>query len=213
MRRVSYMNESCLWMSHESWLIWTQTTRVPCTLCVINKSCLWMSSHVYEWVMSHDAYGWVMTHLSWVMTHMYESWLIRVTNKSCSMTHLCHRQVVFLSHSTRNARLAQDALSCRSLSAKEPLIMRLFCGRWPVMSHTHSKGNARLTLIQMSRVPYMNESCRICQKVMSRIHSRCNSCLALIEMSRVPYMNESCRICQKVMLRIHSRCNLCLALI
>jgi len=26
----------------------------------------------------------------------------------------------------------QDALSCRAFSAKEPLIIRLFCGKWPV---------------------------------------------------------------------------------
>jgi len=187
----------------DSWVMTPLYTNNACsmhTLC--RKQVVSMNE---SWVMSMNE--------SWVMTHMNESWLICVTNKSCSMTHLCHRQVVILSHSTRNARLAEDALSCRSLSAKEPLIMRLFCGRWPVMSHTHSKGNACLTLIQMSHVPYVNESCRIYQKVMSRIHSRCNSCLALIEMRHVPYMNESCRICQKVMSRIYSRCNLCLTLI
>ena len=33
---------------------------------------------------------------------------------------------------------AQNALSCRSLSAKEPLILRLFCGKIPPSTDTSS---------------------------------------------------------------------------
>jgi len=35
-------------------------------------------------------------------------------------------------YTIQGGKYAQDALSCRSLSAKEPLIIRLCCGKWPI---------------------------------------------------------------------------------
>jgi len=48
--------------------------------------------------------------------------IVRVRCESC---HICM-------HETQDGEDAQDALSCRTLSAKEPLIVGLFCGKWPI---------------------------------------------------------------------------------
>ena len=44
---------------------------------------------------------------------------------------------------------AEDALSCRSYSAKEPRIIRLFCGKWPIKI-THP-----VRLVHSRRMPYL----------------------------------------------------------
>ena len=49
----------------------------------------------------------------------------------CTRIHSCSCPLC-LSCSVQGSEDTWDALSCRSLSAKEPLIIGLFCGKWPV---------------------------------------------------------------------------------
>jgi len=98
----------------------------------MNESC-----HTYEWVMSHT---W-MSHV----THMQQSWHTHeLVMAHVWMRHGTHMNASWHTYewvmSTHKRSLtvlmcgedAEDALSCRSLSAKGPLIIGLFCGKWPI---------------------------------------------------------------------------------
>ena len=101
----------------------------------------------------------------------------------------------------------QDALSCRCLSAEEPLIIGLFCRleRYGILCllHEHLKGALpSLSLEPMYHVARVNESCHVWvshvtyEWVMSRVSESCH-----VWVSHVTYewvvsrMNESCLTC------------------
>jgi len=77
--RESYV---VVWCACPPWLPWYRNGVVS----YMNESCLWMSHVTYEWVMSHlneSCHIW-MTHVTyeWVMSHMNESchiWVSHVT--------------------------------------------------------------------------------------------------------------------------------------
>ena len=68
--------------------------------------------------------------MQWVMSHI---WMSHVThmNESChTWGHATGHHAIH--HSVQDGEDPYDAWSCRSFSAKEPLIIGLFCGKWPV---------------------------------------------------------------------------------
>jgi len=132
MSHATHMDESCLIYECE----WVMSHTL--------YECEWVMSHI--WVMSHTLYGWVMSHIwmwmshvSYIVTHLHECHTSARVKSHTSMRHVTHTNeschTYESSHVTHmnKSRLGfiqggADTLSCRSLSAKEPLIIGLFCG-------------------------------------------------------------------------------------
>jgi len=141
-----------VWMGHDSvtcdkthsygiWLIRNWHDSLSKYWCA--KTTWWMSHVTYEWVMSHMSEScpiWMR-----VMSHM---------NESCHMWHnflvhrymwdMIHSHVTWLIHRGHDSFIrdmtrcllqggddALDAVTCRSLSAREPIIIGFFCGKRP----------------------------------------------------------------------------------
>ena len=195
------MNESChtcewvmshIWLSH---------------VIHMNESC-----YTCEWVTSHMSMSHV-THVNescriceWVISKMWMSHVTHV-NKSCRicervMSHMWTSHVTHVNESCRiqGGEDPQDVLNCRSFSAKEPLIIGLFCGnlhikirhpmglRHPVWKECCSN---HIRAIQKRDMSHMYESCHTCTWVMSHMWT-----------SHVTHVNESCHTCEWVMSHI-----------
>ena len=117
---MSHMHACLTWMHHVSYE-WIMSHTI---LSDTNKSYpIWISPIPYEHVLSHMntsyptwispvSYAWVMSYMN-ASSFLYE-WVKFHTNESSLIWHISHT-------------LANDR-DCRSLSAKEPLIIGLFCG-------------------------------------------------------------------------------------
>ena len=85
------------------------------------------------------------------------------------------------SHPIQGGEDPYDALSCRSLSAKAPVIIGFFCGKWPVkIRHPMGLGTSVKNVIHHTHIwishdlyqwvkSYTNESYLICRKVRKKV--------------------------------------------
>ena len=102
-------------ISHDPHMNEARQESVTPHICMGHITHMQESCHTHELVMAHV---WMRhgTHMnaSW---HTYE-WVMSTHKRSLTVL-VCGED-------------AEDALSCRSLSAKGPLIIGLFCGKWPI---------------------------------------------------------------------------------
>jgi len=122
-----------VWMSHLTHTnVSCHTTRMNAHNTRINKSC-----RAYKCVLSCYKYEWVTAHIWWSHA-MSLMWQRQV------MSHIWTGHVTHVTESepwaSTGRRRPMDSLSlhCRSFSAKQPLIIGRFCGKWPLFLYINT---------------------------------------------------------------------------
>jgi len=85
-------------------------------------------TYIYTYIYSH-MYIHTPTHTRTPHTHPHTHTYLQL-----GLYHLACRRPA---DDVQGCEDPQDALSCRSFSAKEPLIIGLFCGKWPICAVSH----------------------------------------------------------------------------
>jgi len=155
MSHVTHMNEA--WRTH-GWVMSHTWMSHACDVAHMDESCRTyrrVMSHISICHVTHTnkrwcTYEWVMSHI-WMShdTHIKESRRktlhvrldLRHRDILCrihmrDMTHVTHTEGdtgnSCHTHEYRVGKTHRMPLSCRSCFAKEPLIIGLFCGKWPI---------------------------------------------------------------------------------
>jgi len=87
----------------------------------------WADKAKLPYVKSHG----VMNELTWNVTEYFDSRVVLISKNHYWADYMKSPLTLLRLH-VESGEDAEDALSCRSLSAKEPLIIGLFCGKWPI---------------------------------------------------------------------------------